>query len=145
LAGEAGYHADTSRHSTPSGPGGRLRMRIGFRVLMAGALLSAPLLPGAVAQAGRGSGQGSVGTDDGAIKVVSINAVTKSDGSASGQIEMDDPSPIPDQDVDGTGEIDLSESPSGVRLIAKVNCLAVKGAAAVVGGLVVESDVPRYM
>ena len=64
---------------------------------------------------------------------------------AAGQIDIRDPTPIPAQDVDGTGDPELAGSPSGVALHVDVDCLRVDGGTAVLGGEVTRSDVTRYV
>jgi hypothetical protein len=112
---------------------------------LVGSLLSAILLPGSFAHAGSSSGQVSVVLEDGMLRTVSFSALAEKNGDASGQIEIDDPTPLPDQDVDGTGDPALAESPHGVRLVALVNCLAVDGDTAIVGGVVAKATVARYV
>jgi hypothetical protein len=112
---------------------------------LAGSLLSAILRPGPFAYAGSSSGRIGVVLDDGGLRTVSFSAVADKNGDASGQIEIDDPTPLPDQDVDGTGDPALAESPDGVRLVALVNCLAVEGDTAIVGGVVAKASLPRYV
>jgi hypothetical protein len=108
-------------------------------------LLAAILLPGPAALAASATGDVSVALDDGSLRTVSFSAEAGRDGDATGQIEIDDSTPLPDQDVDGTGDPALAESKSGVRLIALVNCLAVDGDTAIVGGVVAKATVARYV
>lgn len=115
---------------------------------VAALLLSAVSPPGPLAQTAGGglvNGYADLVLGDGVLRTLSLSAVTGRDGSASGQIEFHDPAPLPDQDVDGTGDPALAESKSGVRLYAEVNCLVVAGDAAIVGGQVVKSDPARYV
>src|SRR5687767_13608862 len=96
-------------------------------------------VPGPLAHAaGSVAGQVDVILEDGMMRTMSVKAVAESDdGTASGLIALDDPTPLPDQDVDGTGDPLLAASPSGVRLYAQVSCLAIDGDVAIVGGEVV--------
>jgi hypothetical protein len=75
----------------------------------------------------------------------SFYATSGRDGSASGQIHLYDATPLIDQDVDGTGDSALVESPAGVATQAVVNCLVVDGSTAIVGGKVTHSNVKRYL
>jgi len=52
---------------------------------------------------------------------------------------------LTDQDVDGTGDPALADAPSGVAMQAAVNCLAVEGNTAIVGGEVTHSNAARYV
>jgi hypothetical protein len=81
---------------------------------------------------------------EGVSLAVSFSAMGGRD-TATGQIDLRDSTPIPDQDVDGTGEATLVGSPDGVKLQAAVNCLAVDGETAIVGGEVTHSSVERYV
>ena len=115
---------------------------------VAALLLSAILPPGPLAQTAGGglvSGYANLVLGDGFMRTISVNAVTQPDGTATGEIEFNDPAPIPDQEVDGTGDPVLAGSPSGVTLSAQVTCLVVAGHAAIVGGQVVKSDPARYV
>lgn len=118
-----------------------------FGTLLVTLLGSAIAPPGAGAEPRLGSATGyaALVLDDGVTRGVSFTAVHHGDGSASGQIEFHDPAPIPDQDVDGTGDPALAESPLGVHVRADVNCLVVDGNSAIVGGQVTDSDVARYV
>lgn len=110
-------------------------------------LLSGILPLDALAQAGGGpsaTGQAILEREGGEVRV-SFNAVTTRDGLASGQIDFYDPFPLPEQDVDGTGDLALAVSRSGVALQAVVNCLAVDSGTAIVGGEVTHSNIPRYL
>jgi hypothetical protein len=111
-------------------------------------LLSAIVPSGAFAQAADApwaTGLAYLDFGGGTLGTVSFTATGLQDGAAFGQIDIDDPVPIPDQDVDGTGDPTLVASASGVILNADVNCLAVDGDTAIVGGLVTRSDVARYV
>jgi hypothetical protein len=104
------------------------------------------LLSGVPAGAGAGpwaTGNATVAHEGGAL-TVSFSAMGGA-GAATGQIDLRDPTPLADQDVDGTGDPALAGSPDGVKLQAAVNCLAVDGATAIVGGEVTQSSVARYV
>ena len=121
---------------------------IQFGTFLVTLVLSAILPPGPLAQPPGGaqaSGYVNLTFDDGILRIVSFSAVTHQDGAVSGQIEFHDPAPMPDQDVDMTGDPALAASPSGVKLLAEVNCLVSDGATAVVGGQVTASDIARYV
>ena len=62
-----------------------------------------------------------------------------------GQIDIQDRTPIPNQDVDGTGDPALAGSPNRVNVNAQVDCLLVNGTTAVVGGQVTRADVAPYV
>jgi hypothetical protein len=122
--------------------------RIHSGIFVATLLLSAVLPPGLLAQTAGGglvSGYANLVLGDGVMRTISLNAVSQLDGTATGQIEFNDPAPIPDQEVDGTGDPALAGSKSGVTLSAQVSCLVVVGDAAIVGGQVVASDPARYV
>ena len=151
LSTESQYHqvATDLGHPTDCCKGGaQMKSSIQFGTLFVAFLLSVILSPGPLAQplaSSAATGQANVTAGDGMLRSVSFRAVTDQDGSVSGQIEFQDPAPIPDQDVDGTGDPALDASPSGVRLYAEVNCLAVDGNRAIVGGQVTGSDPARYV
>jgi hypothetical protein len=88
-------------------------------------------------------GEAMVANDEGTT-MVSFTAMGGVDG-ATGQIDIRDSTPIPDQDVDGTGDKTLAGSPDGVKLQATVNCLAVSGDVAIVGGEVTAASLDRYV
>jgi hypothetical protein len=114
--------------------------------VLASLLVAAALSPGPLAQAGGAvTGHVSVVLDDGVVRTVAFTAVSQKDGAASGHIDIEDPTPLAGQDVDGTGDPALADSPTGVRLRADVNCLAVDGDVAIVGGQVTKADVARYV
>jgi hypothetical protein len=127
--------------------GGALVKSVVGRTVLAVFLLSALLPPDSLAQAPTravATGSAAMTTGDGTHGIVSFSAI-REDDVVSGQIEFQDPAPIPDQDGDGTGDPALAGSPSGVTVHAKVNCLAVEGHAAIVGGEVTHSNLPRYV
>lgn len=121
--------------------------RIQFWATLMTLLFSGILPLDALAQAGGGAsatGQVILEKEDGEVRV-SFNAVATTDGVAAGQIDFYDPSPLPEQDTDGTGDLALTESRSGVALQAVANCLVVDSGTAIVGGEVTHSNVPRYL
>ena len=91
------------------------------------------------------SGLASVVLDDGVERTIALSAATQRDGSAAGTIEFNDPAPMADQDVDGTGDAALAESKSGVTVSAEVTCLFVAEHAAIVAGDVVKAEPARYV
>jgi hypothetical protein len=122
--------------------------RIHWATLAVAALLSTTHPPGVLAQplgAGVVSGHVSVVLDDGVERTIALSAATQRDGSAAGTIEFHDPSPVPDHDVDGTGDPALGESKSGVTVYAEVTCLFVAEHAAIVAGDVVKAEPARYV
>jgi hypothetical protein len=122
--------------------------RIHWASLAAAVLLSAVHPPGLLAQpSGAGTVEGRVNVvfEDGNSRTVALSAATQRDGTAAGLIEFHDPTPLPDQDVDGTGDPALAASKSGVTVYAQVTCLFVADQVAIVGGDVVKSDPERYV
>ena len=122
--------------------------RIHWATLAVAALLPMIHPPGAPGQplgAGVVSGSASIVLDDGVERTIALSAATQRDGSAAGTIEFNDPAPMADQDVDGTGEAALAESKSGVTVYAEVTCLFVSEHAAVVAGDVVKAEPARYV
>jgi hypothetical protein len=103
------------------------------------------LMHPALAVGGLAKGQIEVVLGDGVQRTLSFDAATQPDGSATGQIEFFDPGPVPDQDVDGTGDPRLAPSRRGVTAYAEVNCLIVDGRIAVVGGRVVKAEPDLYV
>ena len=118
------------------------------RIAITTLLVSGALSLGPVTRSSEGataSGLSHFTFDDGALRTVSFSATTQQDGTAVGHIDIQDRVPIPSQDVDGTGDPALAGSPNGVNLNARVECLVVKGTAAVLGGQITRADVPRYV
>jgi hypothetical protein len=110
-------------------------------------LLSAILPSSALAQRGGSSVSGRVDLvlGDDLLRTVAFNAEAHADGAVSGQIEFQSFDPLPDQDVDGAGDPGSADSKSGVTVLAEVNCVAVVGDVAIVGGQVVKADPARYI
>ena len=90
------------------------------------------------------AGNATVALEEGSL-TVAFSAVAQPDGTAAGQIDLRDPSPLPDQDVDGSGDPSLAGSAEGVAVRAAVNCLVVDSDTAIVGGEVTGSNVARYV
>ena len=124
-------------------------MRRGYRPLVVMALLTSTVLfSGPLAGVGEGAsatGLAHFTFDDGTLRTVSFSAASRRDNTVVGQIDIQDRTPIPNQDVDGTGDPALAGSPNGVSLNAPVDCLVVNGTTAVVGGQVTRADVARYV
>jgi hypothetical protein len=118
------------------------------RIAIVSLLMSGVLSFGALArlsEAATANGLAHFTFDDGSLRTVSFNATTQRDGTAVGNIDIQDRVPIPSQDVDGTGDPNLAGSPTGVNLTARVECLVVKGTEAILGGQITRADVPRYV
>jgi hypothetical protein len=118
-----------------------------FWALLVTLLMPGILSLGALAEADGGptaSGHVALGLEDDAL-VVAFKAIGQKDGTATGQIDLHSPSALPDQDVDGTGDPSLAGSKDGVAVQAAVNCLAVDGSTAIVGGVVTASSIERYI
>jgi hypothetical protein len=117
------------------------------RIVVIALLASALLASGPLARIGEGAsatGNAYFTFDDGPVRAVSFDAVRQKN-KVAGQIDIQDRTPIPSQDVDGTGDPDLAESPEGVDLNAQVECLVIDGPVAVIGGQVTQADVARYV
>ena len=121
----------------------RRNCTIAVTLPMAAILFFGPLTRDAVGASA--SGLAHFTFDDGLLRTVSFSAAREFNGTASGQIDIRDPTPIPAQDVDGTEDPELAGSPSGVALHVDVDCLRVDGGTAVLGGEVTRSDVTRYV
>lgn len=118
------------------------------RIVVMTLLTSAMLSSGLLARIGEGAsatGLAHFTFDDGTLRTVSFDATRQRDNTAVGQISIQDRTPIPAQDVDGTGDPDLAGSPNGVDLNAQVECLVVEGTMAVIGGQITHADVARYV
>jgi hypothetical protein len=107
-------------------------------------LFLAAVLP-ASAFGGEAGGRADVVLGDGIMRSVSFRAEGGPDGGASGYIEFFDPAPLPDQDVDGTGDAELAGSRSGVHVLADVNCVVTHDDVAIVGGIVRKAEPARYV
>jgi hypothetical protein len=124
------------------------RIRFRSRSLVTTLLLLSAILPSsALAQRGGSSVSGRVDVilGDGLLRTVAVSAQTHADGAVSGQIDFQSFDPLPDQDVDGAGDSTAAESRSGVTVLAEVNCVAIVGDVAIVGGQVVTANPARYV
>jgi hypothetical protein len=120
--------------------------RIRFRSSLTPLLLFASALLPPSALAGTVTGSANVVLGDDIMRSVSFSAGDHRDGAVSGHIEFEDPAPVPDQDVDGTGDPALAGSKSGVHVLAEVNCMViVKDGIAIVGGIVRKAEPARYV
>jgi hypothetical protein len=110
-------------------------------------LLAGILPPGALAQGRVGSqaaGYADLVAGAGAA-TVSFSAVIQGDGTALGYIDFRDPTPLLNQDVDGSADPALADASWGMTLHAEVNCLAVAETTAIVGGEVTSAEPARYV
>jgi hypothetical protein len=125
----------------------RVQFRSQSLVTTALLLLSAIVPASALAQRAGSSVSGSVDVvlGDDLVRTIAFSAETLGDGAAAGRIEFQSFDQMPDQDVDGTGDPQLAESKSGVTAVAEVNCVAIVGDMAVVGGQVVKAEPARYV
>lgn len=115
--------------------------------MLALVLLGSATVQSANAQTGGSTAFGSYqfSLEDGYTKYVEFDARTQPDGSAVGQLTFSDQAPIPDQDVDGTGDPDLKESPSGVYITVDFDGLKVDRNKAVMSGTVRDASIRRYI
>ena len=100
------------------------------RAVVVTLLMSAALSSGPLARIGEGAsatGLAHFTFDDGTLRTVSFSATSQRDNTVVGQIDIHDRTPIPNQDVDGTGDPALAGSPNGVNLNAQVDCLVIDG------------------
>lgn len=90
------------------------------------------------------AGSGAVSLGDRLQRRFEFNAVAREDGSATGYVTFSDPTELPAQDVDGTGEAGLDGPPAGLELTVAIDALKVSGRRAVMSGLVSGTNHPRY-
>ena len=106
-----------------------------MRIVVATILLSGVCSVGAVVSPSEGAtatGIAHFTFDDGTLRTTSFDASSRRDNSVVGHIDIQDRVPIPDQNVDGTGDPALVGSPTGVNLNAEVDCLVIDGTTAIV-------------
>ena len=118
------------------------------RIVVVNLLMAATLFAGPLVRAGEAAsatGLAHFTFDDGTLRTVSFSATSRGDDTAVGKIDINDRTPIPNQDVDGTGDPTLAASARGVTVNAQVDCLIVDGTRAVLGGQVTGADVGRYL
>ncbi|HEV7374514.1 MAG TPA: hypothetical protein VGN95_07345 [Pyrinomonadaceae bacterium] len=82
--------------------------------------------------------------EDGYAKYADFDAATQTDGSTTGQLFFSDEQEITDQDVDGTGDPDLTQTYRGFYVKATFDGLVVNNNQAVMSGTVSESST-RYL
>jgi hypothetical protein len=119
-------------------------------VISLATLLAATIaLAGSLAHAAGSSATGHavVNAGDDVLRILSFSAtgLGQGDAGATGYIEFHDPKPMEDQDVDGSGDPALASLPEGVRLTASIDCLAVDGDQAIIGGQVTSATASRYV
>jgi len=90
------------------------------------------------------AGSGSVSLGDRLQRRFEFDAVEHEDGSVSGYVTFSDPTELPDQDVDGTGEPGMEGRPEGLEMTVAVDSLKVEGRRAALSGLVSRTNHPRY-
>jgi len=118
---------------------------VSLAILLAATIaLAGPLAHAADSSA---TGHAVVSAGDDVLRILSFSAtgLGQGDAGATGYIEFHDPKPMEDQDVDGSGDPALASLPEGVRLSVEVDCLAVGGAQAVIGGQVTSATASRYV
>lgn len=97
----------------------------------------------ATAQSAAGSLKFSL--EDDLTRAVEFKAVAEGEGAASGEMVFSGPVEIPDQDVDGTGEVLFSGKLEDLQINAKFDGLVVVGNRAVMSGTVTSSNVGDYV
>lgn len=90
-------------------------------------------------------GAGTVTLGDGLKRRFEFRAVAHEDGTVTGYVNFKDPTEIPAQDVDQTGEAGLEAVPEGVEVTVEVDSLKVQGRRAALGGVVSSTNLPRYV
>lgn len=109
-------------------------------------LLTYSALTAAAETAGRAAeGAGAVTLGDGLRRRFEFRAVEHEDGTVTGYINFKDPTEIPEQDVDRTGEPGLEAVPEGLEVTVEVDSLKVEGRRAALGGVVSSTNLPRYV
>lgn len=97
----------------------------------------------ATAQSAAGSLKFSL--EDDLTRAIEFKAAAEGEGSAGGEMIFSGPVEIPDQDVDGTGEVIFSGKLEDLQLIAKFDAMVVEGNRAVMSGTVTGSNVGDYI
>jgi hypothetical protein len=95
------------------------------------------------------AGQSAKGTyqfsfEDGYAKYADFDAATQADGSTTGQIFFSDEQEVTDQDVDGTGDPNLTQTYQGFYVRATFDGLVINNNQAVMSGTVNDSST-RYL
>lgn len=95
------------------------------------------------------AGQSAKGTyqfsfEDGYAKYAEFDAATQADGSTNGQVFFSDEEEVTDQDVDGTGDPNLTQTYKGFYVKASFDSLVVNNNQAVMSGTVSDSST-RYL
>ncbi len=97
----------------------------------------------ATAQSAAGSLKFSL--EDDLTKTIEFKAVAEGEGAASGEMVFSGPVEIPDQDVDGTGEVIFSGRLEDLQINAKFDGMVVERNRAVMSGTVTGSNVGDYI
>ena len=125
-----------------------MKMRVAS-IFLPIALLALPLLlplSGAAEDTGSAaSGNFASSLGGGSLLRITFDAVSHSDGTVSGEMDFDDSSELPDQDVDGTRDPDLRGASRGVGVHAEIECIRVSDNVAVIGGIVTSSSLQHYV
>jgi hypothetical protein len=83
--------------------------------------------------------------EDGYTKYVEFEAVGTREGGATGQMTLSDEAPIAYQDVDGTGDKELTQEFKGFYLKAEFDSMTVNKNQAVMSGIIRDSSIRNYI
>ncbi|HEY3103169.1 MAG TPA: hypothetical protein VGJ69_06230 [Pyrinomonadaceae bacterium] len=75
---------------------------------------------------------------DDSVRYVSFNARIHNDNTVTGEMSYTDPAAVPDSDTDNSN---TSSSATGLSVKASFDCVVINGNRAVMGGVIVESNV----
>ena len=94
---------------------------------------------------GSASGAYQYSLEDGYTKYVEFDARSEGDGSATGSMTITDEAPIPENDVDGTGDPELGGSRTGFTLRVNFDGMTIDRNLAVMSGTVRDSNINSYI
>jgi hypothetical protein len=91
------------------------------------------------------TGGGTFSVDGNKKGHFNFNAIVHADGSVTGHLTLQDPETVPNQDVDGNGEVDSDALPDGAELTADLDSVKVNGNRAALSGVITSATTQRYM
>ncbi|HKY26630.1 MAG TPA: hypothetical protein VJM12_01650 [Pyrinomonadaceae bacterium] len=90
-----------------------------------------------------GGGTFSVGQDKNGH--FNFNAITHANGSVTGHLSLRNPEEVPNQDVDGNGELGSEALPDGAEVRAELDSVNISGNRVALSGVITSANVQRYV